>query len=120
MKAVKQEEPITRSRFIACPNCKTRTLKLKRIVQVGRCRSCHESYKIIILFVKTGKKDKQPQRPSLENKETNPESNLPSWQIPSDTSLFGSSKEETSTFSQTNFDWGTNSQDNQSSTGSEQ
>src|SRR3972149_6665752 len=92
LKTVKQEEPIPRSRFIECPQCKARGFKLKRIVQVGRCRNCHESYKIVIMFVKTGTKSKKemPQTNTVENKETSPESTLPSWETPSDSSLFGS------------------------------
>lgn len=90
MKTITKEEPVARSRFIDCPTCNTHTLRLKKTIQVGRCKSCHESYKIIILYVKEGKKPKAS--PKTE-KMTNPigqESTLPSWQVPSDSSLFGS------------------------------
>src|SRR5207245_1806984 len=47
MKTIKQEEPIIRNRFVECPNCKTRNMKIKKIVHVGRCRKCHDSYKVV-------------------------------------------------------------------------
>ncbi len=110
MKTIKQEEAISRSRFINCPVCKNHTLKLKRIVQVGRCKTCSESYKIVILYVKTAKKEKHPTLnvpTQVETKpEPTPESTLPSWQIPSDSSLFGSSDESHSGFSDTDFKYG--------------
>lgn len=92
LKTVKQEESIIRSRFIDCPQCKTRGLKVKRIVQAGRCRNCRESYKIIIQFVKTGGKNKQQttHAHTFENRESGQDSTLPSWQVPSDSSFFGS------------------------------
>src|SRR5436853_6063091 len=96
MKAVNQEEPVARSRFVDCPECKTRTLKLKRIVQAGRCKSCHESYKIIIVYVKDGKKPKPATKTEPANTVPSPDSTLPSWQVPSERSLFGSSSTETS------------------------
>lgn len=119
MKTVKQEEPVTRSRFIECPQCKTRAFKLKRIVQVGRCRNCHESYKIVIMFVKTGKKDKKEttDTATFETKETSPESTLPSWEVPSDSSLFGSTVETSPSFGSDTFGWETNTQDEGSETG---
>src|SRR5690349_5314884 len=91
MKTVNQEEPIARSRFIDCPSCKTRTLKLKRIVQNGRCKSCHESYKIIIVYVKEGKKQKPATNAGATITSPSPDATLPTWQMPSDSSLFGSS-----------------------------
>ncbi len=110
MKTIKQEEAISRSRFIDCPVCKNHTLKLKRVVQVGRCKTCSESYKIIILYVKTAKKEKHPKvnvPTHVEAKpDTTPESTLPSWQIPSDASLFGSSNENYTGFSDTDFKFG--------------
>ncbi len=110
MKTIKQEESISRSRFIDCPVCKNHTLKLKRVVQVGRCKSCSESYKIIILYVKTGKKEKKISTMDLpphnvSKPESGPESTLPSWQIPSDASLFGSSNQSQTGFSDTNFSY---------------
>ncbi len=123
MKTVKQEEPVTRSRFIDCPQCKTRNLKLKRIVQAGRCRNCHESYKIIIMFVKTVKKEKAQapsQAPTVETKETAPESTLPAWEVPSDNSLFGTTSEAPPGFGENAFGWEENTEDNKSETGSEQ
>ena len=122
MKTVKQEEPITRSRFIECPQCKARGFKLKRVVQVGRCRSCHESYKIVIVFVKTRTKSKKetPQTVTVENKEASPGSTLPSWEIPSDSSLFGSVGETSPSFGTDAFEWETNTQDEPSETRSDQ
>src|SRR6266849_5393099 len=95
MKTVNQEEPVARSRFIDCPNCKTRSLKLKRVVHIGRCKSCHESYKIVIVYVKEGKKPKSTTKTTTVSIIQSPESTLPSWQVPSDSSLFGSSSTET-------------------------
>src|SRR6266436_1635496 len=90
MKTIKQDESISRSRFVDCPVCKNHTLKLKRTVQVGRCKNCSESYKIIVLYVKTGRKSKPPAA-NMPQKETKPqptaEPTPPSWQLPSDTSL---------------------------------
>lgn len=102
MKTVKKDESVSRSRFVDCPVCKSHTLKLKRTVQVGRCKTCSESYKIIVVYVKTGRKTK-PQTASTSRTETepqtNPEPTLPSWQLPSDTSLFSTSTESSSPFS---------------------
>src|SRR5947209_6993865 len=39
MKTIKQDESISRSRFVDCPVCKNHTLKLKRTVQVGGART---------------------------------------------------------------------------------
>lgn len=120
MKTVNKEEQVTRSHFIDCPSCKTHTLKLKRVVQVGRCKSCHESYKIVIVYVKEGKKPKLPTRPATEGTVSSQESTLPSWQVPSDSSLFGSSSSDTSsTFSDLGSSFGQDT-DRQTSTGSEQ
>lgn len=110
MKTIKQEETISRSRFIDCPVCKNHTLKLKRVVQVGRCKTCSESYKIIILYVKTPKKERHstsnvPVHVEAKH-ESSPETTLPSWQIPSDASLFGSSNDNYSGFSDTDFKFG--------------
>lgn len=98
MKTVKQDESISRSRFIDCPVCKNHTLKLKRTVQVGRCKSCSETYKIIIVYVKDGKKAKTQNVASIttgaeKKTEAAPESSLPALQSPSDSALFGSSSE---------------------------
>jgi len=121
MKTVNQEEPVARSRFIDCPNCKTRTLKLKRVVQAGRCKSCHESYKIVIVYVKEGKKPKSATKTDSANAAPTPDTTLPSWQVPSDSSLFGSSSTETgSIFSDTSSIFGEDSKDRETSTGSEQ
>ena len=90
MKTLTNEEPVARSRFIDCPSCKTHTLKLKRVVQVGRCKSCHESYKIVIVYVKEGKKTRTSQKIEQAKDSTSQTSTLPSWQMPSDSSLFGS------------------------------
>src|SRR6266852_9815883 len=121
MKTVNQEEPVARSRFIDCPNCKTRSLKLKRIVQAGRCKSCHESYKIVIVYVKEGKKPKPATKTEPTNTAPSPDTTLPSWQMPSDNSLFGSSSTETSPiFPDTSSIFGEDDQNRETSTGSEQ
>ena len=89
MKTITNEEPVARSRFIDCPNCKTHTFKLKKIIHVGRCKNCHESYKIIVLYVKKGEKLKASKKAAETNSSVTLESTLPTWQIPSDSSLFG-------------------------------
>ena len=111
MKTVRQEEPISRSRFADCPVCKNHTLKVKRTVQVGRCKSCSETYKIIVVFVKTGRKAKVPSLSSetrSENKqEAKPEAALEtllsSRQLPSDTSLLGTASPDYSGLSEAVF-----------------
>jgi hypothetical protein len=121
MKTVNQEEPVARSRFIDCPNCKTHTLKLKRVVQAGRCKSCHESYKIVIVYVKEGKKPKPATKTRPASTAPSLDSTLPSWQVPSDSSLFGSSSTETnSTFSDTGSIFGQDDKNGETSTSSEQ
>jgi hypothetical protein len=108
MKTIKQDESISRSRFVACPVCKNHTLKLKRTVQVGRCKTCSESYKIIVVYVKTGKRAKAPvATDSLKEEKPQPslEPALPSWQLPSDASLFGTSTENSSGFSDIGFEY---------------
>src|SRR3989442_16009807 len=120
MKTVNQEEPVARSHFIDCPNCKTHTLKLKRVVQVGRCKSCHESYKIVIVYVKEGKKPK-PAAKTQTVTAPSPDATLPSWQVSSDSSLFGSSSTETnSIFSDTGSIFGQDDKNGETSTSSEQ
>jgi ribosomal protein S27E len=102
MKTIKKDESISRSRFVDCPVCKNHTLKLKRTVQVGRCKTCSESYKIIVVYVKSGRKTKPPPAstsPTETKPQTNPEPTLPSWQLPSDTSLFSTSTENSAAFS---------------------
>jgi len=121
MKTIKQEEPVARSRFIDCPSCKTHTLKLKRVVQVGRCKTCHESYKIVIVYVKEGKKPKSATKTEPASTVPSADATLPSWQVPSDSSLFGSSSTETdSTFSNTSSIFGQDDPNKDTSTGSEQ
>jgi hypothetical protein len=121
MKTVNQEEPVVRSRFIDCPSCKTHTLKLKKIVQVGRCKSCHEPYKIVIVYVREGKKPRAGTKPASVNVAPSPDSSLPSWQVPSDSSLFGSSSTETdSIFSDTGSGFSQPDPNRETSTGSEQ
>src|SRR3989440_6404474 len=120
MKTVNQEEPVARSRFIDCPECKTHTLKLKRIVQAGRCKSCHESYKIVVAFVKEGKKPKPATKTESATTVASPDATLPSWQVPSDSSLFGSSSTETnSIFSDTCSIFGQDDKNRETSTSSE-
>jgi ribosomal protein S27E len=108
MKTIKKDESVSRSRFVDCPVCKNHTLKLKRTVQVGRCRTCSESYKIIVVYVKTGRRAKSSAATDSQ-KETKPqpapELNMPSWQLPSDTSLFSTSNENSSAFSDTPFEY---------------
>jgi ribosomal protein S27E len=111
LKTVKQEEPISRSRFVDCPVCKNHTLKVKRTVQVGRCKSCSETYKIIVVFVKTSRKTRalslSPEPRSEKKPETKPESAsetlLPSLQTPSDTSMFGTASPDYSGLSDAVF-----------------
>jgi ribosomal protein S27E len=109
MKTIKRDESISRSRFVDCPVCKNHTLKLKRTVQVGRCKTCSESYKIIVVYVKTGRKPKSSTVAGSQN-ETKPQPAqqpaLPTWQLPSDTSLFSTPTENSSVFSDTPFDYG--------------
>jgi ribosomal protein S27E len=108
MKTVKQDESISRSRFVDCPVCKNHTLKLKRTVQVGRCKTCSESYKIIVVYVKTGRKAKSLPTTTSQNEakpQPTPELTLPSWQLPSDTSLFSAPLENSSEFSDASFDY---------------
>jgi len=121
MKTVNQEEPVARGRFIDCPNCKTRTLRLKRVVQAGRCKSCHESYKIVIVYVKEGKKPKPASTTEPTKTTPSPDTKLPAWQVPSDTSLFGSSPTETnSIFSDTSSIFGEDDKNKETPTGTEQ
>lgn len=108
MKTIKKDESISRSRFVDCPVCKNHTLKLKRTVQVGRCKTCSESYKIIVVYVKTGRKTKPPTASTSQTEtkpQTSPEPTLPSWQLPSDTSLFSNSTESSSAFSDIPFEY---------------
>ena len=109
MKTIKQDESISRSRFVDCPVCKNHTMKLKRTVQVGRCKTCSESYKIIVVYVKTGsRRTKPPIATGSENEskpQPTPESSLPSWQLPSDTSLFSTSTGNSSEFSDIGFEY---------------
>ena len=97
MKTIKQEELIIRNRFVECPNCKTRNMKIKKIVHVGRCRKCHDSYKVVMVYVKPALNPGQPHRQAG--------STQLSWETPSDTSLFGKPSETPSTFSDPSFDW---------------
>jgi hypothetical protein len=121
MKTVNQEEPVARGPFIDCPNCKTHTLKLKRVIQVGRCKSCHESYKIVIVYVKEGKEPKSATKTASLNTAPSPDATLPSWQVPSDSSLFGSSSTETnSIFSDNSSIFGQDDKNRETSTSSEQ
>src|SRR2546428_12245009 len=96
MKTIKQDESITRSRFVDCPVCKNHTMKLKRTVQAGRCKTCSESYKIIDLYVKKARKTKSATAltaQSAQQPQTTPEPTLPSWQLRSASCLFNASAE---------------------------
>jgi ribosomal protein S27E len=122
MKTIKKDEPISRSRFVDCPVCKNHTLKLKRTVQVGRCKNCSESYKIIILFVKTGRKAKPPYVNITQNEakpQPTAEPSPPSWQLPSDSSLFSTSTENSPGLSDIGFEYShsENTGESESSTG---
>ncbi|TMI36791.1 hypothetical protein E6H25_01785 [Candidatus Bathyarchaeota archaeon] len=124
MKTVKTEEAVSRSRFADCPVCKNHTLKLKRTVLVGRCKSCNETYKIVIVYVKAGRKQKPAELGSDTRPETKqeikpeavPETSQPSWQLPSDSSLFSTSNETYSGLSEAVF--GESHSDQSSETGS--
>jgi hypothetical protein len=107
MKTIKRDESVSRSRFVDCPVCKNHTLKLKRMVQVGRCKTCSESYKIIVVYVKTERKAKSPADTKTQSEakpQPAPEPTLPSWQLPSDTSLFTAPVEDSSGFSDIGFE----------------
>jgi hypothetical protein len=83
-------------------------MKLKRTVQVGRCKTCSESYKIIVVYVKTGRKAKAPADTNSQREtkpQPAPEPTLPSWQLPSDTSLFSTSTESSSGLSDIGFEY---------------
>lgn len=108
MKTIKQDESISRSRFVDCPVCKNHTLKLKRTVQVGRCKTCSESYKIIVVYVKTGRKTKSltgANSPTETKPQPTTEPTLPSWQPPSDTTLFNTSTENSTGISDIGFEY---------------
>ena len=121
MKTINKEETVTRSHFIECPSCKTHTLKLKRVVQTGRCKSCRESYKIVIVYVKEGKKPRPAAKTPTTSTAASPDATLPSWQVPSDSSLFGSSSTETSSiFSDLGSSFNRDDEKQETSTGSEQ
>ena len=76
----------------------------------------------MIVFVKTRTKSKKetPQTVTVENKEASPGSTLPSWEIPSDSSLFGSSGETSPSSGTDAFGWETTTQDKPSETRSDQ
>ncbi len=112
MKTVRRDEPIIRNRFVECPHCKTRNFRVKKTIEVGRCRKCRDSYKIITIFLKVGAdKGAKEKDPSLLQ---NP--SLPSWQVPSDSALFGSNAEHHSTFSNPNFAWSNDERPDESET----
>ena len=94
---------------------------------MGRCKSCNETYKVIVVFVKTGKKNKlaelstaSPPENGPENKRENASETLPSWQTPSDSSLFGSTSEPFPGLSEALFGRSGSEQSSQSGSGSEQ
>src|SRR5437773_11923092 len=100
MKTIKQDESISRSRFVDCPLCKNHTMKLKRTVQVGRCKTCTEPYKIIVVYVNTSaRRIKSPLATSSQNEwklESTPVWILRSLQLPSDSALCSTSAETSS------------------------
>ncbi len=128
LKTLKTEEAVSRSRFADCPVCKNHTLKLKRTIQVGRCRSCNETYKIIILYVKAGRKQKpvvlKTDAPAQTRQETKPEvapeTSPASWQTPSDSSLLGTPSETYSGLSEALFGESQKDQSSETGTGSGQ
>jgi ribosomal protein L37AE/L43A len=110
LKTVKTEEAVSRSRFADCPVCKNHTLKLKRAAQVGRCKSCNETYKIVVVYVRAGRKQKPAVSSSDTRAETKPETKVetapeasPSLPIPTDSSLFGTPSEKYSGLSEALF-----------------
>jgi ribosomal protein S27E len=123
MKTIKQDESISRSRFVDCPVCRNHTMKLKRTVQVGRCKTCSESYKIIVVYVKTGKRAKALAAADSQKEEKpqpSPEPALPSWQLPSDASLFGTSAKSSAGFSDIGFEYSESERTGESESTSEQ
>lgn len=78
---------------------------------MGRCKSCNETYKVIIVYVKTGRKPKvaalasetRPEAQQESKAESSPDTSLPAWQLPSDSSLFGSTNEPYSGLSEALF-----------------
>ncbi|HZY93926.1 MAG TPA: hypothetical protein VFE98_03580 [Candidatus Bathyarchaeia archaeon] len=80
-------------------------MKLKRVVQIGRCKNCNDSYKIITVYVKAGARTKKLGGPAVTGEaRPNAETTLPSWQVPSDTSLFGASSSSKDDYSLTRTD----------------
>ena len=121
MKIIKREEPIIRNRFSDCPDCKTRNFKVKKTIEVGRCRNCRESYKVITVYAKTGVRTKTiSTKPAAEIGQPTQEPSLPSWQLPSDTSLFETTEQGQSTFSNPSFAWDTQEKKDESGTTSGQ
>jgi hypothetical protein len=73
------------------------------------------------VYVKEGKKPKSVTKTEPASTVPSPDATLPSWQVPSDSSLFGSYSTETdSTFSDTSSIFGQDDQNKDASTGSEQ
>ena len=78
---------------------------------MGRCKSCNETYKVIVVYVKTGRKlktasiasDTRPEAQQQSRAETSSDNSLPAWQLPSDSSLFGSTNEPYSGLSEALF-----------------
>jgi hypothetical protein len=112
LKTVRRDESIIRNRFTECPHCKTRNFKIKKTIDVGRCRKCRDSYKIITIYLKVGGTAKSIAKNELSSHETS----LPSWQSPSDSALFASAGQDRSTFSNSNFAWGTEERRDESET----
>ena len=83
MRTVNREEPVTRSHFIDCPSCKTHTIKLNELSKSDDARAAHESYKIVIVYVKEGK-SKPATKTLTAYPAPSPDATLPSWQVPSD------------------------------------
>jgi len=112
LKTVRREEPIIRNRFVECPHCKTRNFRIKKTIDVGRCRKCRDSYKIITLFLKIGG-NKGPANKELDSPQVS------SWQPSSDSAPFGTTVEHHSTFSNPNFAWNTDERGDESETTSQ-
>src|SRR5207245_11313727 len=95
--------------------------QVKRVVHPGRRKSCHQPYEIVILYVQEGKKPKPAATTEPTKTAPSPDTKLPAWQVPSDSSLFGSSPTETnSIFSDTSSIFGEGDKNKETSTGTEQ
>jgi len=73
------------------------------------------------MYVKEGKKTRPTAKPPAASPAASPDATLPSWQVPSDSSLFGSSSTENiSIFSDFGSSFSREDQNRETSMGSEQ